>query len=203
MLLFQCFVPWIPGLHIMQIYYLLIKDFSIVFLTIYYLAAFILIIISSIQFELFVHILSYMYPIHQQQHYNPKWTFAFPTTTSHSTLFLAFILQFLTPRLAIFFSTSSIHLFFGRHFRLSPSILVFSIILGNLLSWTLSICPNHLNLRDSIKLTIFSCPNNSSISSFDLILHSPFIYMRPYKLSSVQHSFQNHLLLLVPMFRLI
>jgi hypothetical protein len=108
-----------------------------------------------------------------------KWTLASLIRALHSSRFLTINLQFLIPKL-LSHSTLSNHHLLVRPLLPPPSVFAFKIILGILLLFILSSCPSHVILKDFTKLILSSCPINSSVSLFVLILQFPSTHICPY-----------------------
>jgi hypothetical protein len=78
--------------------------------------------------------------------YNPCRVLADSRSRLQPSLFVALLLQFLTPSLSAYLITPSIHLRFGLPTRLLPSGLSKVIFLHGRLSCIRTICPAHLSL---------------------------------------------------------
>ena len=85
--------------------------------------------------------------------YNPCRILADSTRHLQPSLFLALVLQFLTPNLSAFLITPPTHLRFGLPARLLPSSLSKVIFLHGRLSCIRTTCPAHLNLVILIVVT--------------------------------------------------
>ena len=91
----------------------------------------------------------------------------------HSSLSNAFVLNRFTPSLFI-------HLSLGRPLPLRPSYFPSKIFFTDLVSFILTTCPSHSNLRIFIMLTISGVLYLVTNSSFVLILHRPLSFVGPY-----------------------
>jgi hypothetical protein len=83
---------------------------------------------------------------HHHWHDSPLWAVAFLKIIRHSSLLIATLLQFFTPRILMSWHTHSSHLNFGFPTLLFPSGLVLNIFLMILFSLSRITYPTHLSL---------------------------------------------------------
>jgi len=124
-----------------------------------------------------------------------SWTLAFFIIDAHSSLSNAFVLHHFTPSFLKSSSTSFIHLSLRRPLPLRPSNFPLKVFFTDLVSFILTTCLSHSNLRIFITFTISGALYLVINSSFVLILHCQFSFLGPYIFLNI---FLSHVINIFP-----